>query len=552
MDGAAEQKAMAETMKSQIKKRSEVRRETRGMTSDAFVVTLQQDYQVAADTTDTTDPIAANSQPQVPSINTPIPSTSVAPASITTSVLDRTQERTFEPFKPSDPSSSKGWELDYIMIYLDYVFPFLFPFYRPPLVGTGRAWLLTFIRQNGAVFHSILSLSTYFLTIELQNVVPGKYNFCKWTVWEQTLKQADLSFQMIHKELDEVSKRGTQQGLIEKARLMESIIQLLMFESFLGKSTNWELHLKPAITLFKDIIGESSEQSLSSALHAMAWPSRVTGFIDRPLWNTDQAAFRFFTAALVYVDIVASTSVGREPFLKDYHAHLVTSDNAHDVSVAINVSSFVGCQSWALLAVGKIASLSVWKKEMRRDGLLSVAELAERAKPISQSLEEGLAALHVNSSASETSHHNHHISYRLSCYCTPESTNSCLQGVITRLWAHAALIYLSTTMSGWQPASDTIRQNVEAILELLGEVKSGAELRALAWPICVAGCLALADDEQKFRKILANISDQQALNTLREAGEIMEAVWENKEKAGRKTWDLEDCLQILGRQVLLV
>ncbi|KAH7232408.1 fungal-specific transcription factor domain-containing protein [Fusarium redolens] len=400
MDGAAEQKAMAETMKCQIKKRSE----TRGMLSDPFVVTLQQDYQIGADTTDTTDPSAANSQPLVPSINTPIPSTAVAPASITASVLDLTQERTCERFNPSDPSSSKNWELDYIMIYLDYVFPLLFPFYRPPLVGTGRAWLLTFIRQNGAVFHSILSLSTYFLTIELKNVVPGKHSFCKWTVWEQTLKQADLSFQMIHKELDEVSQRGTQQGLIEKARLMESIIQLLMFESFLGKSTNWELHLKPAITLFKDIIGESPEQSLSSVLHAMAWPSRVTGFIGRPLWNTDQAAFRFFTAVLVYVDIVASTSVGWEPFLKDYHTHLVTSDNAHDVS---------------------------------------------------------------------------------------------------------------------------------------------------AWPICVAGCLALADDEQRFRKNLANISDQQSLNLFREAGEIMEAVWENKDKAGHKTWDLEDCLQILGRQVSL-
>ncbi|KAH6999623.1 fungal-specific transcription factor domain-containing protein [Ilyonectria destructans] len=530
MDGAAEQKAMAETMKRQIKKRSGVRRETRGTTSNAFVVTLQQDYETATDTTDTTDSSAANSQPQAPSINLPIPSSAGASASSTASVLDLTREHTLEPFNPSDPSSSKGWELDYVMIYLDYVFPFLFPFYQPPLVGTGRAWLLTFIRQNDAVFHSILSLSSYFLTVGLKDVFPGKHSFCKWTVWEQTLKQADLSFEMIHKELDEVSQRVTQQELIEKARLMESIIQLLIFESFLSNSTNWDLHLKPAVTLFQNIIGEyssSAEQSLSFALHAMSWPSRVTGFIDRPLWNTDQAAFRFFTAVLIYVDIVASTSVGREPFLKDHHAHLVTSDNAQDVSVAIDVSSFVGCQSWALLAVGEIASLSVWKKEMRRGGRLSVVELVERAKPISQILEEGLAALYANSSAR-------------------------ISGVITRIWAHAALIYLFTTISGWQPASDTIRQNVSAILELLSEVKSGAQLRASAWPICVAGCLAHTDDETKFRELLADVGDQQALNTLREAGEIMQAVWENQEKTGHETWDLEYCLQILGRPVLLI
>ncbi|QKD57818.2 fungal-specific transcription factor domain-containing protein [Fusarium oxysporum Fo47] len=527
MDGAAEQKIIPETMKRQIKKRSGVRRETRGTTSNTFVVTLQQDYETATDTTDTTNSSAANSQPQAPSIHSPIPSSVGASASSTVSVLDLTQEHTLEPFNPSDPSSSKGWELDYVMIYLDYVFPFLFPFYQPPLVGTGRAWLLTFIRQNDAVFHSILSLSSYFLTIGLKNVVQGKHSFCKWTVWEQTLQQADLSFEMIHKELDEVSQRVTQHGLIEKARLMESIIQLLIFESFLSNSTNWDLHLKPAVTLFQNIIGESAEQSLPFALHTMAWPSRVTGFIDRPLWNTDQAAFRFFSAVLIYVDIVASTSVGREPLLKDHHAHLVTSDNAQDVSVAIHVSSFVGCQSWALLAVGKIASLSVWMKEMRRGGRLSVVELVERAKPISKSLEEGLAASYANSSAR-------------------------ISGAITQIWAHAALIYLSTTISGWQPASDTIRQNVSAILELLSEVKSGAQLRALAWPICVAGCLALADDEQKFRELLADVGDQQALNTLREAGEVMQAVWENQDKTGHKTWDLEYCLQILGRPVLLI
>ncbi|KAL6405332.1 hypothetical protein AUP68_11084 [Ilyonectria robusta] len=203
MDGAAEQKAVAETMKRQIKKRSGVRRETRGTTSNAFVVTLQQDYETATDTTDTTDSSAANSQPQAPSINLPIPSSAGASASSTASVLDLTQEHNLEPFNPSDPSSSKGWELDYVMIYLDYVFPFLFPFYQPPLVGTGRAWLLTFIRQNDAVFHSILSLSSYFLTVGLKDFFPGKHSFCKWTVWEQTLKQADLSFEMIHKELDE-------------------------------------------------------------------------------------------------------------------------------------------------------------------------------------------------------------------------------------------------------------------------------------------------------------------------------------------------------------
>ncbi|KAL6405333.1 hypothetical protein AUP68_11085 [Ilyonectria robusta] len=40
---------------------------------------------------------------------------------------------------------------------------------------------------------------------------------------------------------------------------------------------------------------------------------------------------------------------------------------------------------------------------------------------------------------------------------------------------------------------------------------------------------------KNFVKLLADIGDQQALNTLREAGEIMQAVWENQEKTGHET-----------------
>lgn len=67
------------------------------------------------------------------------------------------------------PSLGQGWEMDFVMIYLDYVWPFLFPFYRPPLVGTSRAWTLASLQQSRAVFHSVLSLSSFFFTFGLKD-----------------------------------------------------------------------------------------------------------------------------------------------------------------------------------------------------------------------------------------------------------------------------------------------------------------------------------------------------------------------------------------------
>jgi len=158
-------------------------------------------------------------------------------------------------------SPGRAWEMDFTTIYLDYVFPFLFLFYRPPLVGTTRAWLLSFIRQNSAVFHSVLSLSSFF-TVALKDVF-GEREPCKSVVWRQVVNQAAMSFETIQKDLAEISDANAHVGLLQKAHLMEAIVQLPVFELFVSRSADWNIYLRLAITLFKDIFEEASRTNVA-------------------------------------------------------------------------------------------------------------------------------------------------------------------------------------------------------------------------------------------------------------------------------------------------
>ncbi|KAG7152883.1 Pestheic acid cluster transcriptional regulator 3 like protein [Verticillium longisporum] len=64
-------------------------------------------------------------------------------------------------------------DLNFIMIYLDHVFPFLFPYYRPSLPEGGRGWVLSLLKSNKAVYHTALSLGSYYFSLVLDNSGSG-------------------------------------------------------------------------------------------------------------------------------------------------------------------------------------------------------------------------------------------------------------------------------------------------------------------------------------------------------------------------------------------
>ncbi|KAJ9131803.1 Fungal transcriptional regulatory protein, N-terminal [Pleurostoma richardsiae] len=570
MDGAARERQMAKTIKAQVRDGVSSRRERRARTSSAFIVSSQRDFEGVRAKSSTQVRFGRSTPPsseKKSSADKPsgeaVPVNEAGQAPPDDSSPDRENETLFKPASTLAALHSIGdiWETDSIMIYLDYVFPFLFPFYRPPLVGTSRAWLLPFISQNATVYSSVLSLSAYFFTIALKDVFPEERYVCKSVMWAQAVKQADKCFETIRKDLMETTASELRTTLFNKARIMQSIIHLLMFELFIGNSNNWISHLTPALAIFEDVVEQYSQFSpeklgLECVLEQLPGPPSSYPGVLRPLWNPNQSAFRFFTAALLYIDIVASTSLERAPVLRSYQSRLLADLAPDQVATSLDLSSFVGCENWVLIAVGDISALDAAKKEMESAGRAFLPELLERASRIFKTLETGIAKLRADQL---------HISNRDNIsgskfdplqpyfHANLHLTGKRLSAAPTRIWAHAARIYLSVVVSGWIPSDAQIRQDVAQILSLLRHVDSAAQMHTFAWPVCVAGCLAQGDAEQEeFVAIITETGNPQLLSALHESRRIMEAVWMMRGPRDGETWDIATCLRVMGSPALLV
>jgi hypothetical protein len=179
-----------------------------------------------------------------------------------------------------------------------------------------------------------------------------------------------MSFEMTQKYLAGINDANAHVGLLQKARLMETIVQLLVFELFVSRSADWNIHLKPAITLFEDIFEEASRTNVAGAglecvLGHMACSGPSVRGLERPVWNPDQAVFRLFTATLVFIDIVTSTYLERAPLLCNYHSRILADSAPEQITGPLDLSAFVGCDNWGLLAVGEISAIDAWKKKKK-------------------------------------------------------------------------------------------------------------------------------------------------------------------------------------------
>ena len=122
----------------------------------------------------------------------------------------------------------------------------------------------------------------------------------------------------------------------------------------------------------------------------------------------------------------------------------------------------------------------------------------------------------------------------------------------TRIWAQAALTYLCVVLSGWQPASDEIRQSNTRTLELLRGVPAPSSLRSVAWPLCVTGCLVCPGQEAEIRAMVGAVGSLEVYGTLREAMAIMENVWVHRGEFETASWDLASCFTSMNKTPLFM
>lgn len=552
---------MAETVKNEIKQNAVRRRERLKAQDQEIVVMTERDFQIS-DAEISVSQLLSPAATAVFSISTPAETEEAAGPSPVSMTGRNPFESTGMPKTLNLPlafparglgsslNSGRGVELGFVMIYLDHVFPFLFPFYRPSLLETGRHWLLSLLCQNEVSFYTAASLSSYFYSVVQQDARQETQEDCKALVWTRLLEQIDMAVRTIQQDIADINRHGVQAGLIESAHVLGEIVQLLIVEVTVRRNVDWNIHLTPALAIFEDIFkyhgSLSTQPNLEYLLNQFPPPFAITVAHNKPLPNTaDQSALLFFMAILLFVDVISSTSFDRPPRLQSFHAHLLSSTHANEAP--IKLEAYIGCQNWVLLAISDISTLGAWKKNAKSAGNLSVINLVNRAGPISQTLEQGLVKLDA-SLANNTAGPLNNTYTRFEDLTTNRSSIA----TATRIWAHAAYIYLSVVLSGWQPSSPDIQNNVTKVLNLLQDIKAPAQLRSLAWPLCIAGCLALPYQEELVRAIIKSMGELKMFGSIGVVEDIVEEVWRKRDMVEGDNWDVAACLRIFGSPALLV
>ncbi|KAI8958751.1 fungal-specific transcription factor domain-containing protein [Daldinia sp. FL1419] len=522
MDGGVRQEEMAERLKREVKEKAHLRREVRQ--------------------THTPDDLPRTAVPE--GLNNEMGSRSETSASR----LQRRADCTVAGKEFRDgPSFGRSCTI-LITFYLENLLPFLFPFYRPSPLEGGRSWILEMMISSPVVRQATLCQSSYFFSL-----AQGTANHD--AVWETVLAQTREAFGVLRQSLQVIDGSNITEHIHGAVRIMASVMQMQRFEITVLCFDNCQAHLNAGVALFKQLLDSSGAVETASpsakftaVINRLGPPTRISPAQNIEVQSAEQAAFRFSSALLIFDDIISSTVLQDHPRLYEYHHCLLSDVNGTDP--LIDLETVIGCQNWVLLRISEISVLDVWKQQCKAEGNLDVMELVRRATVIKSCLEARLIQPGVE--ALITPQHGETLMNVFTEHSYEQVPDNQTR-VVTRIWAHAALIYLSIVVSGWQPASAEIRYHSNQVIDLLTNLISPASLlRTMVWPFCVAGCFAEPAQEAQLNGMVYTLQPPAVFGTVRKALEIMGNVWRNRDLDQLPMLDLATCFRVRGDLVLLV
>ena len=405
-------------------------------------------------------------------------------------------------------------------LYLDTVFPCLFPWYRPQTLAGGRSWLLTVLKTNQAAFHAAISVSAYYFTRLLaRDAVNTLRTPCEQHVWDIWASHMDLSMQLIRQHLSDTNTGRGRQQIFDRTHVLDGIVHLLIFEASLAKTGDWNLH---------------------SVLLSMQRPSIFDGnYLGYHVWSADQTSFQFSTAVLIYADIIASVCTRRVPELRYCHDALIacSSTPATQSDQRIHMEDYFGSYGWAFILIGDIAALDTRKFAAESYDASNTEELVILGQELETRLYHGLESLGPIPASRKI---------------PGKISQSDQHALVTKLWLHAGLIYLSTVMQRWQPTDPVICTNVHAALELVKDLTSNIEVRCPVWPLCVAGCMVEDGYKLEFRRIMSELPPLQSFGPNKEVVNIVEAAWHRRGQFEGNPPSLVDYFRYRGSTILLI
>lgn len=584
MDGGVRQEEMSQKLKREIKENAQRRRWGPIPVSDGDTVgdewtqtvptrqvpPLSRDSDatrctIPRATQESLDPDASQSHLEMPP--NPMPQQS-GPSCVLT--RKETPKDTSIPFSRSDTIL--------FTFYLEQVHPFLFPFYKPSPLSGGRSWILEMMLSSPVHQAAYLYQSSYLFSLAQRS---GSESHSKSLHAYPNPNHPPSSHSNIDSHPEpEVTRTTDTFGVLREAlqiidtptpsctapihgsvRILGSILQVQHFELAFSAFSSWQAHLNGAVALFIHLLNTpilnaggptSSGLKFSAVMRHLGSESRLNRLVDGvDVQSAEQAAFRFAACLLLWDDVIASTATQEEPKLYTYHRDLLTT--VGDQGPLLDLEAVIGCQNWVVLQIGEIAVLDAWKQQSQKAGSLDMMELVYRGTRIKEGLERHLAMLESRPVSCQKERSGTGLldvfaqGYDFhSTVSTPQST------IATRIWAHAAFIYLSVVVSGWHSAGVEIRYHVGRVIDLLSDLSPPALVRTMVWPFCVAGCLAEVSQETHFRETVESLHPPALFGTVRYAFKIMEEVWQDRGAGDSANRDLAACFRGLGEMVLLV
>ncbi|KAJ0302735.1 hypothetical protein Brms1b_011904 [Colletotrichum noveboracense] len=562
MDGGARQQAMAERLKTEVRNGAKRRRARRilqriigdadDISSDIFVLDPPAHINSRPAPRSADNDNERQDAPRTTSRRTGTPSRSFTNSPGSDYPIDPLLQEITPPSLPNLPTEL---EQSYIMSYIDYIFPAVFPFYTPSVLEGGRTWLLILTLANKSLCHAATSLSSYFYSVVPVQQRPERRE-CVPEAENEVQNQTCMAMRKAQFDLNEVSKHGVHGDLLTSARLFDSIVHLMCLEVSIASNENWQFHLDAAVLLFKQMLEfpgdvgshRSKWDAMLEHMRRLAHPG-MDNPPRWPAWTVDQAAFRFFSGLLIVHDIIYSTGVEQIPRLQPFYPLVLAAEDEPkedpDRNCRLRLEDYVGCQNWAMILVGEVAALDGWKKTMQKKGALSLMHLVKKGAVIEQSLRDGLSRLETIDATAR----DHRPPWQADSNQAHDEAEAC--HLVTQIWAHAGLVYLHVVLSGWQPANIDIADSVAQTIELCRRLGTPRRIHTLAWPLVVAGCLAQPEQEPAFRELFSHMGPLRSFGSTKLTIDIVEGVWQSRESIAADSWDVAACLNSLGRRVLL-
>lgn len=438
-------------------------------------------------------------------------------------------------------------DLHYIMIYIDYIFPIIFPFYRPSVLEGGRSWMFATFLNHETMRCTTRALAAHFLAIVPCQPTPVPLN-CASAAHVDGREQTTSALRQLQEDLGALIERGpmtTPDDVLRETKVLNGVVHMLNTEKIMSAET-WNLHLDPAIAQLGSILQSSIAHGTSSWAKVLNTLRMCASESMYPIWSADQAAFRFSVGSLLVDDILASVSLETAPKLEPCWVDILGDNLSAPNPVNVNLEDLVGCQNWAMQGIGQVSSLAAWKKEMIRDGMLQRSEIKFRGSIIENRIRERLVVFMETIPVNEP---------EASSFAIDTFTNKEIRKyspTITLIWAHTALLFLQVAVTGWSPSDYQVRESIAKLVNLFSELSDAPTvLHTLAFPLALAGCLSTGPNEGRFQTIIKRMGALASLGAMKSMVKIVENAWRNQDHVVAESQTMAACLNSLGYPVLL-